>query len=174
MSSTPSAPASTTNHDERLTVPVLWWVVSLFLAMTFVVAVWAILSDLWALGTLALFTTIVVVFLVVYGSARITADDRGLQAGGATIAWQWVGGATALDAARSRLVLNAAADGRTWLLLRPFLKSYVRVDLVDPADQHRHWLLASRDPKHLAEAINSHVNALGASAVVAPTEVSHA
>lgn len=149
------ATAPSPSHDERLTVPAMWWVVSLFLAMTFVVAVWAILSDAWALGALVVFTGLVVGFLLVYGSARITTDDTGVRAGGATLEWEWVAGATALDAEQSRQALSAAADGRTWLLVRPFLTNSVRVDLVDPADPHRHWLLASRHPRALAAAINA-------------------
>lgn len=147
---------STTSHHERLGVPILWWVVSLSVAMTFVVAVWAILSDTWALGALVVFSAVVVAFLVVYGSARITADESGLRAAGATIDWDWVTGAAVLDADQSRRALDAAADGRTWLLVRPFVKTSVRVDLADPADPHRHWLLATREPRQLAAAINSH------------------
>lgn len=161
MSSTSSPPADagtlpTPHHDERLAVPAMWWVVSLFLAMTFVVAVWAILSDVWALGALVVFFGLVVIFLIGYGSARITADGTGLRAGRASIDWEWVRGATALDGEQTQLALKAAADGRTWLLVRPFLKSAVRVDLADPADPHRHWLLATRQPGNLAAAILAH------------------
>ena len=147
--------ATKPSHDERLFVPVMWWVVSMFLALTFVVAVWAVLSDLWALGALVIFTSLVAGFLMVYGSARISAEGAGLRAGGAKIGWEWVSGATALDSEQSRTALNAAADGRTWLLVRPFLKGCVQVDLDDPADPHRHWLLGSRHPSQLAAAINA-------------------
>lgn len=160
MSSTPSTtPDPAPTHDERLTVPVLWWVVLLFLAMTFVVAVWAILSDAWALATLVVFGGLVIGLLTAWSRTRIRADDSGLVAGGAQIEWRYLSGATALDAEQSREALARAAAGDTWMLVRPFLKRCVRVDLDDPADPHRHWLLASRDPNRLAAAINGRCTA---------------
>ena len=136
-----------------------WWGILIFLASTFVVAIWAILSDAWALGASVVATLLVAALLLSYGRARITVDGSGLRAGGATIDWQWVRGAKSLDAEASRLAISAAADGHSWLLIRPYLKTGVRVDLNDPADPRKQWVLASRRPRELALAINSQVAA---------------
>ncbi|MGA4668307.1 DUF3093 domain-containing protein [Propionibacteriaceae bacterium Y1923] len=154
-----STPPEAPHHDERLTVPVMWWVVLLFLALTFVVAVWAILDDAWALSTLVVSFGLVTMFLVSYGRPRVRTTDAGLEAGGASIEWRYLSGATALDVAQSREALAVAAGGGSWMLVRPYLTRYVRVDLADPADPYRHWLLSSRDPRHLAAAITRRCNA---------------
>lgn len=147
------------NYEELLRVPAGWWAITGFLAFTFVVAVWAILDIVWALGAAVLFALLIAVVLVRYGSARITVDGQALDADGARLEWEWVRGARALDELATREALAEAANGRTWLLVRPYLKRAVRVDLGDPADIHQHWLIATRHPEELATAITAHLPA---------------
>ena len=148
-------------YFERLWAPLSWWAIAVFLAFSFVVAVWAILSDAWALGALVVGMALVAALLLGVGRAGISVDEDGLRAGGAFIEWRWLAGAAVLDAAATRELVGGAADGRTWLLVRPWLKSSVLVDLTDRADPHRHWVLSSRHPAALAEAINAQVASRG-------------
>ena len=45
------------------------------------------------------------------------------------------------------------ADARAYLLLRPYLKRAVRVEIADPADPTPYWLVATRHPETLAAAL---------------------
>ena len=51
------------------------------------------------------------------------------------------------------LAQQVEADARAFLLLRPYVKTAVRVDLEDPADPTPYWLLSSRRPEALAAAL---------------------
>ena len=42
------------------------------------------------------------------------------------------------------------ADARAYLLLRPYLKRAVRVEITDPADPTPYWLVSTRHPDELA------------------------
>ena len=153
--SSPQPPTAGRTYRERLSVPPGWWLLLGFLALTMVVAVWAILDTRWALGTLAVLAVLVVGLLLGYGGVRVRVDQSGLRAGGAHLQWPWLAGATPLDQRESEQALVAAADGSTWLLVRSYTKGAVLVDLDDPADPHRQWLVSSRHPEELAAAITS-------------------
>ena len=47
------------------------------------------------------------------------------------------------------------ADARAYLLLRPYLKRGVRVDITDPADPAPYWLVSSRRPDALVSALEA-------------------
>ena len=160
---TPTAPrppeqASTTSagapaYTERLTVSAGWWAIVGFLVFTFVVAVWAILDLVWALGALVLLGGVAALVLINYGRAQLRVDEAGVHVAGAHLGWPWVGGAKALDEMATRQVMAEASDGRTWLLVRPYLKRCVQIRVDDAADPHDHWLVATRHPEQFAEAI---------------------
>ncbi len=59
----------------------------------------------------------------------------------------------ALDADATRRLAGVEADARAYLLLRPYLKRAVRVDVTDPADPAPYWLLSTRQPDELAAAL---------------------
>jgi hypothetical protein len=50
-------------------------------------------------------------------------------------------------------VAGPGADARAYLLLRPYLKRAVKVEITDPADPAPYWLLSTRHPDRLAGAI---------------------
>ena len=52
-----------------------------------------------------------------------------------------------------RLQAGRDADARAYLLLRPYLKRGVRIDLTDPSDPAPYWLISSRRPDGLAAAL---------------------
>ncbi len=50
--------------------------------------------------------------------------------------------------------MGPGADARAFLVIRPYLKRAVRVPVTDPADPTPYWLVGSRHPDALAEALN--------------------
>ena len=138
---------------ERLSVPLRWWVQGTMLVATLWLAlvVAVPLAVAWIVTALALL--VMLALFVSYGAARITVDRDLLRAGRAHISTDHVGAVTALDAEEMRLQAGRDADARAYLLLRPYLKRGVRVDLTDPSDPAPYWLISSRRPDRLAAAL---------------------
>jgi len=149
-----SQPTSQPTYAERLAVPLRWWVQGVMLLATFWLAfVVAIPGALpWVItGVLGL---LLVLTLVSYGSARLMVADGEFRAARAHIPLQHLGAAEALDPDATRLAMGPGADARAFLVIRPYLKRAVRVPVTDPADPTPYWLVGSRHPDALAEALN--------------------
>ena len=145
------------DHAERLSVPLRWWAQGTMLVASFWLAVLAATPDhewlAWAVTTVAL--AVMVGAFASYGSARVEVRDGHLRAGRARIPLSYVGSVQALDTEGMRRQAGVDADARAHLLLRPYLKRGVRVDLADPDDPTPYWLVASRRPQELAAALES-------------------
>ncbi len=144
-----------TAYDERLGVPLRWWVqgamlvASLWLAM--IVAVPAALAWVVTAAALALLTLL----LRAYGASRIVVGDGVLRVGRARIEARHLGRVEPLDADQARRAAGVEADARAYLLLRPYLKRAVKVEITDPADPAPYWLISTRHPDELAGALGA-------------------
>ncbi len=143
----------TSDYRERLGVPLRWWVQGTMLVVTFwlalVVAVpgavaWVVTGSAMALLSLV---------LLALGAPRLVVADGAFQAGRARIDGVHLGAIEALDAEQTRRTAGVDADARAYLLLRPYLKRAVRVEITDPADPAPYWLVSSRRPEALAAAL---------------------
>lgn len=110
-------------------------------------------SVAWSITGVAL--ALLVVLFVSYGSARVSLDGGTLRAGRARIQTEHIGAVTPLNAEDTRRLAGQDADARAYLLLRPYLKKGVRIDLVDPHDPTPYWLISSRRPDRLAAALDA-------------------
>jgi hypothetical protein len=140
-------------YAERLRVPLRWWVQGAMLVATLwlalVVAVpgptsWIVTAV--ALGLLAM-------ALRSYGGAVVVVRDGVFRAGRAHIEVAHLGEATVLDPDQARRAAGVDADARAFLVLRPYLKRAVKVVIADPADPTPYWLVSTRHPERLAEAL---------------------
>jgi hypothetical protein len=141
-------------YAERLGVPLRWWVQGTMLVATLWLAVVVALppAGAWIVTAVALglMTALFLSF-----RARVEVVDGTFRAGRAHIAAEHLGAATALDAVETRHLAGPGADARAFLLLRPYLKRAVRVDIVDPADPTPYWLVGTRHPEDLARALSA-------------------
>ena len=141
------------DYSERLSVPLRWWVqgtmlvASLWLAM--VVALPA--TAAWVVTALAL--ALLAGLLLGYGATRVTIAGGVLRAGRAQIETRHLGRVEALDPEAARRLAGPEADARAHLVLRPYLKRAVRVEIADPADPAPYWLVSTRHPDRLAAAL---------------------
>ena len=140
-------------YDERLGVPLRWWVQGTMLVASLWLATVVALPGIGAWIVTALALGLLALAFLSYGSARIRVAGGVLHAGRAHIAAAHVGAVHALDAEETRLTAGRDADARACLLLRPYLKRSVRVEITDPADPAPYWLLSTRHPDRLARAI---------------------
>lgn len=142
-------------YDERLHVPLRWWVqATMFLATVWLAFIVALPATAAWVATGLLLAATAALFLA-YGAARVRVADGVLVAGRARIPVTALGTPTALDAEATRLLAGREADVRAYLLLRPYLKRSVRVPVEDPADPTPYWLISSRRPADLAAAIEA-------------------
>ena len=144
-----------TAYDERLGVPLRWWVQGTML----VAALWLALvvalpgPAAWVCSGIAL--ALLAALLLSYGGARVSVADGWFRAGRARIEGVHLGRVSALDPEETRRVAGPEADARAYLLLRPYLKRAVRVEIADPDDPAPYWLVSSRRPEELARAVQA-------------------
>lgn len=147
-----TAPAQ---HCERLAVPLRWWVQGTLLVASFWLALVVALPGAAAWTISALTLALTAGLLLGYGAPRVVVADGELRAGRARIGADHLGAARALDAEETRRTSGRDADARAYLLLRPYLKRAVRVEVTDPADPTPYWLISSRRPDELTAAIDA-------------------
>jgi hypothetical protein len=87
-----------------------------------------------------------------YGRVTIEVGGDSLKAGKATLPLDSLGEASVLDPERARALLTYEADPRAFLFLRSYVRTAVRVEVVDPQDPHPYLFLSSRHPEKLAAA----------------------
>ncbi|GAB2988587.1 DUF3093 domain-containing protein [Nocardioides montaniterrae] len=147
-----SAPGT---YHERLGVPLRWWaqgtMAVAILWLTIVVAIPG--PTAWIATALAF--VLIGACLWWYGDARVIVADGWFHAGRAKIETSYVGSVTALDAQQTRDVAGRDADVRAFLMLRPYLKRAVKVEILDPADPTPYWLVSSRHADALAQALTA-------------------
>lgn len=140
-------------HDERLFVPLRWWVQgTMFVATVWLAFIVALPSGVAWAATGAVLAVMVALFLG-YGAARVRVEDGTLHAGRAQIPVALLADPVALEKEETRLVAGRDADARAYLLLRPYLKRAVRVRVTDPADPAPYWLVSTRRPQELVRAL---------------------
>jgi hypothetical protein len=120
-------------YRERLYAPPLWWVAGI--------------------TTMLMFGAITVAFLVNWGRATIEVTPGELRAGTATLPLAMAGEVSALDEAQARILRGPRADPTAYMLIRPYLRYavYIEVSGKDPASPY--WLVQTRHPAELAAAI---------------------
>lgn len=150
----PSSPS----YAERLRVPLRWWVQATMFLATFWLAFIVSLPVWIAWAATAALVIICGGVFVAWGSARVEVHGNQLVAGRAHIDLGYIGKAEALDAQQTRDVAGVHADARAYLLLRPYLKRSVRVEITDPADPTPYWLISTRRPHAITAAIASTKN----------------
>jgi Protein of unknown function (DUF3093) len=137
---------------ERLTVPIVWWVLAGLFALSVLLAVGAYLGPVWAVGTTAA-TLLVAAAIFATASIVISVDTDQIRVGRASIEHPYIAGCRALDAEESRRRGGVDADARAHMVLRPYVKTAVEITLDDPDDPVPYWLVSTRHPQRLAAAL---------------------
>ena len=142
-------------YRERLWPGPVVWIVAVgsiaALAIAYGSSLGAVSGWLVALGGGA-----VAAILIARSAARVTVTDQRLRAGRARIEWEFTGRVLPLDADQARSARGPEGDPTAFMLLRPGVgPGAVVVEVTDPEDPHRTWLVASRHPQRLARAIET-------------------
>jgi hypothetical protein len=141
------------SYRERLQVPVSYWLLAVPTVALLGGEVYAGFSGIIPPLIYVVLTAVVVTFLVHWGAARIEVADGALRAGRDTLPLSEIGEVVALDEKQSALLRGPRADPAAHLLLRPYLKRAVYVEVANPSGGAPYWLVATRRPAELAAAI---------------------
>jgi hypothetical protein len=142
-----------TDYHERLGVPLRWWVQGTMLVASLWLAVVVAVPGPVAYLVTGVAMLLLVAGLLAYGGVRVSVADGVFRAGRAYIEGRHLGVVEALDAEQTRRTAGPGADARAYLVLRPYLKRAVKVQITDPADPTPYWLVCSRHPEDLAGAL---------------------
>ena len=148
--------APQTLYDERLAVP--WWVWPAGLALAVLMA-----AQLHGGGSgfaravlpYLLLPLLAAGGLLVLSRGRVRVSDGVLHVPGARVPLSAVGGVAALDREATRRLRGPLAHPLAFVATRPWLPLAVRVDLADPDDDTPYWLVGTRSPEALAEALRT-------------------
>jgi len=141
-------------YHERLGVPLRWWVQGTMLVASLWLAVVVATPGPVAYLVTAVAMLLLGAGLLAYGGVRVTVAGGVFTAGRAHIEARHLGAVEALDAEQTRRTAGREADARAYLVLRPYLKRAVKVEITDPADPTPYWLVSSRRPDDLAGALS--------------------
>jgi len=140
-------------YSERLHVPLRWWVQATMFIATLWLALVVAAPAVVAFGATAVLLGVMTLALRSYGAPQVLVHAGVLRVGRAHIEARHLGAAVALDAEQTRRLAGVDADARAYLLLRPYLKRAVKVEISDPADPAPYWLVCTRNPEDLARAL---------------------
>jgi len=101
------------------------------------------------LGVVALIT------LLILTTPRLEVQDDTLIAGRARVPLSVVDTVEVLDAEQMRQARGLGLDARAYLCIRGWLPVGAKVVLRDPADPTPYWVVSSRHPQALADAISA-------------------
>ncbi len=132
--------------------PVFLWILVAVLSVSLGVAYGAAVGYDWGLLTFVV-TQALGTWWLLLARGRITVDDDDLVAGRARLPLEFVGAAVALDADETRYTAGVGADARAFLLLRASAPTAVKVVLDDPADPTPYWLISTKRPVELRDAV---------------------
>jgi hypothetical protein len=94
-----------------------------------------------------------IVILLIMTTPTIEVADGELRAGRARIPLEFVAGASAARGTDARAERGTRLDARAWLLLRGWIDPVVKVELSDPDDPTPYWLVSTRRPEQLVDAL---------------------
>lgn len=150
-----SAVVGSSTFVERLRVPLRWWVQATMLLASLWLA-FVVAMPFWVATTAAaLLAGLTALLFGWFGKASLVVREGVLHAGAAHISVSLLGKPEPLDADGTRRVLGVEADARAYLVTRPWLKRSVRVPVLDPADPAPYWLLSTRRPQLLVQALEA-------------------
>jgi hypothetical protein len=141
------------SYSERLRAPAGFWILGELSALIFASTAWAGFSVLVAVASYVVFCGGCAALLLSWGRARIEVYDGELRAGSLTLPLATAGQVAALDEAQTRALRGPRADPAAFLLIRPYLRLAVYIEITGEHQERPYWLLGTRHPAQLAAAI---------------------
>lgn len=141
-------------YKEVIRAP-LWLIAFVyFLFLSMVLSIWAALGNTPALVTFGVLTAWIV-FLYFRTALIIRVDESYLYVGTAKIEHSFIGSTTALSSSELKLIRTRDADPSAYLAIRFWASKAIKVEVHDSGDTTPYWLISSKSPHRLVEALKS-------------------
>jgi hypothetical protein len=140
-------------YDERLRVPLWWWLIGAVVAAILAVEVHLADRHLAPWVGVAAAGLVVAAALVALGRVRITVRGGQLRVADARLPLRYVSEVAPLDASGKRALLGPAGDPAAFVVQRAWAPGAVYLRLDDPDDHTPYWLVSTRHPTRLAQAL---------------------
>jgi hypothetical protein len=140
-------------YDERLRVPLWWWLIGAGIAGILAVEVHLADRGLPPWVGFVICAVVVGAALAALGRLRISVRGGQLHVADAHLPLRYVSEVAPLDAAGKRALLGPAADPAAFVVQRAWAPGAVYLRLDDPDDRTPYWLVSTRHPQRLAAAL---------------------
>jgi len=149
-SATSGGPAG---YDERLTLPLWWWVAGLATAALLAAEAHLGYDGIrsWLPYVVALPLSAAVLWRL--GRVRVQLRDGELHVDDAHIPLDDLGEVVAVDATTKRRLLGPDGDPAAFVVHRPWIPGALVAGVTDPRDSTPYWLVSTRRPELLAARI---------------------
>jgi Protein of unknown function (DUF3093) len=141
------------DYHERLRAPISWWLISLMCVLILGTELFAGFSLTIGLITYVVLALICAAFLLHWGGAVVQVRNRELRAARVRVPVDLTGEVRALDEIQTRAMRGPLADPTAYMLIRPYLKKAVYVELSEAHAKWPYLLICTRHPAELADAI---------------------
>lgn len=150
---TPAATSGTPRFDERLSVPLWWYLPALGVAVLLGAEVHMGYPGIRSWIGYAITVPVFLAAMVWLGRTRVRVVGEELQAGDAALPLRYVGQVDVVAREGKQEALGPELDPTAHLLHRPWIGSVVRIEVTDPEDRTPYWIVSVRDPAALVAAL---------------------
>ncbi|MGA5076156.1 DUF3093 domain-containing protein [Streptomyces griseoincarnatus] len=145
-------PTSRLIYDERLTPPRTWWAIAVLFGLSLAL-VFLPYGPIAALIGMTIGTCLAGMYVSSQGSTRIRVTNDTLFVADARIPLTALGQPEVLEGEEARAWRTYKADLRAFMVMRGYVSTAVRVEVLDPEDPTPYLYLSTRTPDLLAEAL---------------------
>ena len=138
-------------YTERLW-PTFWVIAAIFPivpALTLVAAPFNIWIGIGA-GLAIYAAALIALFL---RSGRVSLDSEKFVYGNAMVETEFIGSVSAYSGDAARVERGTALDARAFTKFKAFMPGVVKIEIIDENDPTPYWLVSTRNPQKLAEAL---------------------
>jgi len=155
VTNSPPATTATTVFDERLRVPLWWWLPAMGVAALLAAEVHMGYPGVRAWLPYLVLLPLAATLMLVFGRTRVRLTADRLYVGPASLPLEFVGEVEVIARAAKRRALGPGSDPAAFMLHRAWIGPMVRVRLTDPADPTPYWIFSLRRPERLAELLRT-------------------
>ena len=120
-----------------------------FLLLSLVIALWAAFDNTVAFASF-LAATIAIIYLAYAMRSTITFDGEELRIDRAHIESKYLGKVTILDSDAMRLLRTRDADPASYLAIKFWTPTGIKIEVIDPRDPTPYWLITSKRGEEIA------------------------
>lgn len=149
----PPATSGTARFDERLSVPLWWYLPSVAVAVLLGAEVHMGYPGVRSWIGYAITVPLAVLVLVGLGRTRVRVLGGELQVGASRLALRHIGRVDVVARQDKQIALGPQLDPAAHLMHRAWVGPVVRIEVTDPDDPTPYWVLSVRDPDAFLRAL---------------------